>query len=95
MKYILAIAALVLVTHFYVGYYTILGVHGGDLVFFIKKYPTLQVQFTNLYTRDSEDVPLDELNIAEANLIKSYCKYRLGVINRLGTDEELEACKAR
>jgi hypothetical protein len=95
MKKILATLALIFMSHLYIGYYTNLGVHGGDLIFFIKKHPTLQVKFTNLYTRDSDDVPLENLDIVEVNLIKDYCKYRLGIINRLDTTEELEVCKTR
>lgn len=26
-----------LIAHLYIGYYTDLGIHGGDIVFFIKK----------------------------------------------------------
>lgn len=95
MKKTIATFTLILLAHFYIGYYTDLGVHGGNTVFFIKKYPTLQMRFKNLYTRDGDYTPLEKMNMVEANIIIDYCRYRLGINTRLTTQEELEACKAR
>lgn len=95
MNKILAIIAVIFFAHFYIGYYEDLGVHGGDRVFFIKKHPTLQVKFKNLYTRDGDHTPLKKMNMVEANIIIDYCWYRLGIKTQINTEEELDACKTR
>ncbi len=95
MKKTLAIFVIIFIAHLYIGYYEDLGVHGGDTVYFIKKHPTLQVKFKNLYTRDGDYTPLNKMNMIEANIIIDYCWYRLGIKTRINTEEELEACKAR
>jgi hypothetical protein len=63
--------------------------------FFIKKKPTLQVKFENIFASDSDDKLLDELIMEEVNIIRDYCKYRLGIETWLQTQEELETCKVR
>ncbi|KFE56894.1 hypothetical protein IV01_06845 [Pseudomonas syringae] len=95
MKKILITFGAFLTAHLYIGYYTELGVHGGNMVFFIKKYPTFQVEFENLYTREGDHTPLARMNMVEASIIIDYCKHRLGIDTWLETEEELEACKAR
>jgi hypothetical protein len=92
-KLLITLAAL-LVVHLYVGYYTNLSIHGGEKIFFIKKHPTLQVKFDNLYTKEGDYTPLDRMGAIEANVIIDYCKYRLGIETRLKNEKELEACKA-
>lgn len=95
MKKVLITIALIFVAHLYIGYYTSLDVEDEKTVFFIKKYPTLQVKFENLYTKDSDDKPLADLGAVEKSIIRNYCKYRLGIETRLQSQEELEACKPR
>jgi len=95
MKKLIAAGGLMLIAHLYIGYYTDLGIHGGDIVFFIKKHPTLQVKFENLYTRSSDPTSWSELNMVEEKMIRDYCKYRLGIETWLDNADELEACKAR
>lgn len=95
MKKSIAALTLIFLAHLYIGYYTDQGVHGGDTVFFIKKHPTLQMRFKNLYTRDGDYTPLEKMNMVEANIIIDYCRYRLGINTRLTTQEELDACKGR
>ena len=95
MRKSIAVAGIMLVIHLYIGYYTNLGVHGSDIIFFIKKHPTFQIKFENLHTKSSDSVPWSELNMIEEKMIRDYCKYRLGIETWLDNAEELEACKAR
>lgn len=63
-------------------------------VFFIKKYPTLQVRFENIFLSDRDDKPLAHLSDEERGVVIAYCKYRLGIKTELNTQAELDACKA-
>lgn len=95
MKKVLLLIALVFVSHLYIGYYTSQDVEDRKTVFFIKKYPTLQVRFNNIYTKDEDAKPLTELSSEEMHVVRNYCKYRLGIETWLQSQEELDACKAR
>lgn len=95
MKKFLAIIALIFIAHLYIGYYTSQDVEDERTVFFIKKYPTLQMKFNNIYTKDSDDKSLAELSAEEMGIVRNYCKYRLGIETWLQSQEELEACKPR
>jgi hypothetical protein len=94
MGKLLIVLTTILVAHLYVGYYTNLSIHGGEKIFFIKKHPTLQMKFENLYTREGDYTPLNRMGAIEANVIINYCKYRLGIETRLENESELEVCKA-
>jgi hypothetical protein len=48
-------------------------------VFFIKKHPTLQVRFENIFLTDEDDKPIDRLSNEERSVVINYCKYRLGM----------------
>ncbi len=95
MKKFLAIITLIFITHLYVGYYETRYAEDNKMVFFIKKYPTLQVEFVNLFASDADDKPLADLGAVEKSIIRNYCKYRLGIETWLQSQEELEACKPR
>lgn len=95
MKIALSVAVLFGLLHLFVGYYVSSDVEDGQVVLFLKRSPTLKVKFENLYTRDSDEVFLHDLNVVERNVVMDYCKYRLGIDTRLQTQSELDACKAR
>jgi len=95
MKKILAISTLALVAHLYVGYYVSLDFEDPRLEIFIKKHPTLQVRFENIYTSEEERKPLKDLSTAELIMLRNYCKFRLGIDNPLRSQDDLEVCKAR
>lgn len=93
MKKILTLFTLLLAAHFYVGYYETRYAEDNRMVFFIKSQPTLQIEFVNLFASDSDDKPLGDLSRVEMNIIRDYCKYRLGIETWLQSQEELDACK--
>lgn len=95
MKKILAISTLALVAHLYVGYYVSLDFEDPRLEIFIKKHPTLQVRFENIYTSEEERKPLKDLSTAELIMVRNYCKFRLGIDKPLRSQDDLEVCKAR
>lgn len=71
---------------------------GGYLsgkVFFIKRYPSFQIEFENIFAYESDDKALPELSGLEKRKVVAYCKYRLGLATTLTTQDELDKCKAR
>ncbi|MCC6076709.1 hypothetical protein ACFPTX_03150 [Pseudomonas sp. GCM10022188] len=77
------------------GFYETRFAEDNRVVFFIKKHPTLQIQFENIFLTDEDEKPLDRLREEERRAVINYCKYRLGIETKLKTQEELEACKQR
>ncbi|MDP9939705.1 hypothetical protein [Ectopseudomonas alcaliphila] len=86
----LALTALWLNAGFYETYFA----EDNRAVFFIKKYPTLQIRFENIFLSDQDDKPLARLSDEERSVVIDYCKYRLGIATELNTQDELNACKA-
>jgi hypothetical protein len=78
-----------------VGVYETRFAEDNRVVFFIKKHPTLQVQFVNIFLTDEDEKLLDQLSDEERRMVINYCKYRLGIETGLRTHEELETCKQR
>lgn len=86
---VLALSALWLNVGFYETYFA----EDNRTVFFIKKYPTLQIRFENIFLSDQDDKPLSRLSDEERDVVIAYCKYRLGIETELKTQDELDACK--
>ncbi|WP_369990566.1 hypothetical protein [Pseudomonas xanthosomatis] len=95
MKAILALFFLSLTAALFIGYYEKMEDAYPEKVFFIKKKPTLQIEFENIFAYESDDKPLSALNDAERESVMRYCEYRLGITTGLKTQAELEACKRR
>lgn len=95
MKKIIAVLAITLFAALFIGYYETRWAEDNKTVFFIKKQPTLQLEFVNIFDSDADDKPLHKLDQEERQLVIDYCKYRLGIVTQLNNQEELEACKGR
>lgn len=95
MKKLIILAALSLAAVLFVGYYKAVDDAELNTVLFIKKSPTFQVKFENLFANDADNKKLYELNSEERTLVVDYCKYRLGVETELRSQDELEVCKER
>lgn len=95
MKKIIAALAIILLAALFIGYYETRWAEDNKTVFFIKKQPTLQLEFVNIFDSDADDKPLHKLDQEERQLVIDYCKYRLGIVILLNNQEELEACKGR
>ena len=95
MKKLIVITALALLAVLYVGYYESLDDAELNKVFFIKKFPTLQIKFRNLFANDADNKHLVKLTAEQREQVIDYCKYRLGIETALNNQEELEACKQR
>lgn len=95
MKKIIALLLVLCAAHMYMGFYETRWAEDNKRVFFIKKYPTLKVEFVNLFASDADDKTLGQLNPLERVTVRDYCKYRLGIETELKTQAELDACKQR
>jgi hypothetical protein len=95
MKKLIILIAPLLTGAMFVGYYKAIDDAELNTVFFIKKSPTFQVKFENLFANDADDKKLYELNGEERQLVIDYCRYRLGIKTELKSQDELDACKER
>lgn len=75
------------------GYYETKFAEDNRIVFFIKKQPTLQIKFENIFLTDEDEKPLARLSNEDREKIIKYCKYRLGITTNLENQESLDACK--
>lgn len=95
MKSLLVIFPFALLVFLYTGFYEKMEDAYPEKVFFIKKSPTLQMKFDNIFAYESDDKKLSELSETDRQLVIQYCKYWLGIITTLQSQNELEACKKR
>lgn len=95
MKKLIIPLIIALLAMLFIGYYNAIDDAEINTVFFIKKQPTFQVKFVNLFANDSDGKNVHELNDEERQFVIDYCKYRLGIKTELKTQEELEACEQR
>ena len=95
MKKFAILLSLSILAVLFIGYYKAIDDAEINTVFFIKKQPTFQVKFVNLFANDADSKKLHELSTEERHLVIDYCKYRLGIETDLKTQEELESCEQR
>lgn len=95
MKTLLIILSTTIVAMLYIGFYEKMEDAYPEKVFFIKKSPTFQMEFENIFAYESDDKKLSELSEVERSLVINYCKYRLGLDTTLKSQSELEKCKQR
>nr|WP_285417969.1 hypothetical protein [Pseudomonas sp. efr-133-TYG-5] len=95
MKSLLIILAITITLNLYIGFYEKMEDAYPENIFFIKKSPTFQIKFENIFTYESDDKSLSELSETERRRVIQYCKYRLGITTSLKSQKELDECKRR
>nr|WP_300726862.1 hypothetical protein [Pseudomonas sp.] len=95
MKSFLVIMLSMFVVALYVGVYEKMEDAYPEKVFFIKKSPTFQISFENIFANESDDKKLSELSDSDRYLVIQYCKYRLGITTTLQSQQELNQCKRK
>ncbi|WP_253950524.1 hypothetical protein [Pseudomonas lijiangensis] len=95
MKSLIIFLSITFIVSLYIGFYEKMEDAYPEKVFFIKKSPTLKMQFENIFAYESDDKKLSELSDTERQQVIQYCKYRLGVTTTLKNQNELEECKKR
>lgn len=93
MKKFIFFLALAWLAVLFTGYYKTSWAEDNEIIFFIKKEPTLQIKFVNYFSTDSEDKSkIHKLDNGERRLIIDYCKYHLGIKIEMKTQEEMDIC---
>ena len=95
MKSFLVIMLSMFVVALYVGVYEKMEDAYPEKVFFIKKSPTFQISFENIFANESDDKKLSEVSDSDRYLVIQYCKYRLGITTTLQSQQELNQCKRK
>ncbi|WP_244815478.1 hypothetical protein [Caballeronia sp. Lep1P3] len=92
-KYLgLLLAACVVITLvMYTGYVKSYLDEGVQTTFFVKQYPTLQMEFYDPFANEGDDVPIDQLRRADRAAFSDYCKYRFGIT--ANSTQSLDKCK--
>jgi hypothetical protein len=76
-----------------IGYYETNWLEENKVIFFIKKKPTLQIKFENLFASDCDLKPLDQLTERQRSQTIDFCKYYVGFETSLRNQGELDICK--
>jgi len=77
----------------YTGYVKSYLDEGVQTTFFVKRYPTFQMEFHDPFANEGDDVPIDQLSRAERAAFADYCKYRFGITG--DSTQSLDICKKR
>jgi hypothetical protein len=75
-----------------IGYYDTHWAEDNITVFFIKKEPTLQMKFENMFATDSDFDPVHELSDNDRQDLIDYCRYHLGYITRIENEADRDGC---
>lgn len=65
--------------------------HEPHTTFFLKRYPTLQIEFHDPYATTRDDIPIGQLPPEWRSDLADYCKYRFGIAD--SNTAALEICK--
>lgn len=82
----------VLIAPLFIGYYETMWAEDNKTVWFIKKRPTLQMAFKNIFATDADARQLQRLDSSQREVVAKYCKYHLGFESEIKTQEDLDAC---
>jgi hypothetical protein len=93
MKLLILIACMLNIV-LWTGYYETRWTEDEDdqIVFFIKKKPSLQFRFVNIFASYEDPKPLERLDEEDVQYANNYCKYTLGIETEIKTQKDLDAC---
>lgn len=80
------IVAIGFIAYLYTGYVKSFLDDETQTTFFIKKHPSLQIRFIDIYATEKDELPLSELAIDDRKWFADYCYYRFDLT-------DLEKCK--
>lgn len=89
--FIVASAMVVFISVAFTGYTRSYLDEETQTTFFIKAYPTLQLQFYDPFANEGNDLSLNQLSPRERRMFAEYCKYRFGIAN--DDTASLKICK--
>lgn len=92
MKKMLFLLSLVLLLMLNFGYYTELEEAETHTRWFLKRAPTLRLEFFNIHANDGDDRRVETLSNEQRQMIIDYCKYRLGIDTQVTTQADVARC---
>lgn len=90
---VIAVAGFALLAVEYTGYVRSYRDHETQTTLFIKRYPTLQIEFYDPYATEGDDLPIDRLSPRDRVRFADYCRYRFGVSD--SSVAALNACRSK
>lgn len=75
-----------------IGYYNTYWAEDNKTVVFIKKEPTLTIQFENMFASDKDFKNVQDLSDADRQDLIDYCRYHLGFITQIKTESDRDGC---
>jgi hypothetical protein len=76
-----------------VGYYHSYIDHEDNVIYFLKKRPTLRREFINPFANEGNPLPLNELTPDVRKALSDYCKYAYGKL--IDDEKSLKDCRER
>ncbi|MFC0402923.1 hypothetical protein [Paraburkholderia rhizosphaerae] len=67
--------------------------HEVQTTFFVKRYPTLQMEFYDPFANEGDDMPIEKLPPSDRASFADYCKYRFGIAD--DSAPALRDCKSK
>ena len=88
------IIAILLTAALKIGYYESFYGDSSNYHFFVKKAPTLQLEFRHIFANDGDHKEIVWLRPDEREAVINYCRHRIGIDTKLETQADLDACVA-
>ncbi|WP_240950779.1 hypothetical protein [Collimonas pratensis] len=88
--YIAALIFVLLIAWLFTGYVRSYLDEGQQTTFFIKKFPTFQLEFVDPFANEGDSPAIAELSTVDRKSLVDYCKYRFGVTS--DSDDALDTC---
>lgn len=91
---IFALLATVMILYlgiFYIGFVRSYMDEDMQITFFVKKLPTIQIEFFDPFANEGDDLDVNNLSPGAREQFNDYCKYRFGIVEN--NVASLEGCR--
>lgn len=88
--YVATLVFVLLISWLFTGYVRSYLDDEQQTTFFIKKFPTFQLEFVDPFANEGDSPAIADLSTVDRKSLVDYCKYRFGVTS--GSDEALDDC---
>jgi hypothetical protein len=95
VRWLIFALPMILWSMLYVGYYEAMEDGDVEMILFIKKHPTFQVEFINIHANDGDYRKVERLTAEQQKWMIDYCHYRLDIDTELKTQEDVETCSKK
>jgi hypothetical protein len=88
--YLAALILVLLIAWLFTGYVRSYLDDEQQTTFFIKKFPSFQMEFSDPFANEGDSPAIADLSTVDRKSLVEYCKYRFGVTS--DSDEALDEC---